>query len=51
MDLIYISKMSMVLDLRLIFATVKILFSKESTDGIETGQTTAVDNHEKEPSA
>ena len=30
-------------DLRIIFATVKILFVPESTDGISEGQTTAAD--------
>ena len=33
MDLMYINKMSFAEDLRLIFATVKILFMKESTQG------------------
>jgi len=34
MDLAYISKPSLVEDLRIIFATVKILFKKESTEGV-----------------
>lgn len=38
MDLIYISKMSMALDIRLILATVKVLFSKDSAGGIGPGQ-------------
>lgn len=41
MDLMYVNKMSIVEDLRLMFATVRILFMKESTEGIEEGQTTA----------
>lgn len=41
MDLMYINKMSVVEDLRLMFATVRILFMKESTEGIEEGKTTA----------
>ena len=41
MDLMYINEMSIVEDLRLMFATVKILFMKESTSGIAEGQTTA----------
>ena len=41
MDLIYINHMSVAEDLRLMFATVKILFMPESTAGIEEGQTTA----------
>lgn len=42
MDLMYINKMSVVEDLKLIFATVRILFMKESTSGIVSGQTTAI---------
>ena len=41
MDLMYINKMSVVEDLRLMFSTVRILFMKESTEGIAEGQTTA----------
>lgn len=41
-DLIYINRMSVRMDLRIMFATVKILFQKESTEGIEAGQTTAM---------
>lgn len=41
MDLMYINKMSVVEDLRLMFATVRVLFMKESTEGIEAGKTTA----------
>jgi len=41
MDLMYINNMSIWEDLRLIFATVKILFVPESTAGIADGQTTA----------
>lgn len=43
MDLLYTSKASLVEDFRIIIATVKILFMKESTEGIEEGQTTAAD--------
>ncbi len=42
MDLMYIAKPSIIEDLRIIFATVKILFLPESTDGIAEGQTTAM---------
>jgi hypothetical protein len=35
--------MSVIEDLRLIFATVRILFMPESTEGIAAGQTTAMD--------
>ncbi len=41
MDLIYINNMSMVEDLRLMFATIKILFMPESTAGVGEGQVTA----------
>ena len=41
MDLMYIAQPSLVEDLRIIFATIKILFMPESTEGIEAGQTTA----------
>ena len=44
MDLTYISKPSIVEDAKIIFATVKILFTKESTEGVATGQTTAESN-------
>ena len=43
MDLMYISNPSIVQDLRIIFATIKILFMKESTEGVAEGQTTAGD--------
>ena len=42
MDLMYIANPSIVEDLKIIFATIKILFMKESTEGIQQGQTTAV---------
>ena len=41
MDLMYINKMGIVEDLRLMFATVRVLFIKDSTEGIEAGKTTA----------
>lgn len=43
MDLIYISKMNLLFDLRICLATIKILFIPESTEGIEAGKTTAMD--------
>ena len=46
MDLLYINRMSIFEDLRLIFATVAILFKRESTEGITEGQVTAVDKNE-----
>lgn len=42
MDLMYISHPSLITDLRICFATVKILFTPESTEGISEGQTTAM---------
>ncbi len=48
MDLIYIAKASFVEDLHIIFATIKILFSSESTDGVESGQVTAMNSRENE---
>ena len=42
MDLLYIGKMSLTLDLKLILATIKILMQKESTAGVDEGSTTAI---------
>ncbi len=42
MDLQYIGSMGLVTDLKIIFATVKILFMPESTEGVSEGQTTAM---------
>ena len=41
MDLMYIAKPSLAEDLKIIFATVQILFMPESTEGVSEGQTTA----------
>ena len=46
LDLMYIAKPSLFEDFKIIFATVKILFMKESTEGVAEGQVTA----EAEPS-
>ena len=35
MDLLYINRMSFITDLQLIFATVRILFERESTEGVD----------------
>ena len=43
MDLLYISKASVWKDLQIIFATIKILFMKESTEGVQENQVTAMD--------
>ena len=44
MDLMYINKMSLVEDLRLMFATVRVLFMKESTAGVSHGMINAGDD-------
>ncbi|MBQ6272102.1 MAG: exopolysaccharide biosynthesis polyprenyl glycosylphosphotransferase [Clostridiales bacterium] len=44
-DLLYINHMSILTDLQLCFATFFVLFQKESTSGIEVGQTTAMTSH------
>lgn len=41
MDLMYISKPSFMEDLKIIFATIKILFIPESTEGVAEGSNTA----------
>ena len=41
MDLMYIANPSFIEDIRIVLATVKILFQPESTDGVAEGQTTA----------
>lgn len=48
MDLMYIANASVFEDIRIIFATVKILFMPESTEGIEVGQISAADKSEHE---
>lgn len=47
MDLMYIAHPSIVEDLKIMFATVKILFMPESTEGVAEGHTTAMsgENH------
>ena len=47
MDLMYIARPSFAEDFKIIFATIKILFMSESTEGVAAGQTTAMD-HENE---
>ena len=44
MDLMYISDMSIHQDIKLILQTVHTMLKKESTEGIETGKTTAMKN-------
>lgn len=47
MDLMYIAHPSFWEDLRIIFATIKILFMPESTEGIAEGATTAMGQSER----
>ena len=48
MDLLYIANPSILQDLRIMLATIKILFMKESTEGVAEGQTTASAQNEAE---
>ncbi len=48
MDLMYINNIGPVEDLKLLFATIRILFMKESTVGIAEGQTTAMAEQQEE---
>lgn len=49
MDLMYIANPSLAQDLKILFATIKILFMKESTEGVAEGQTTADAGSAEEP--
>lgn len=44
LDLIYVSKCSILLDIQLILLTLKVIFLKDSTEGLDEGKTTAVNN-------
>ena len=48
LDLMYIAKPSLFEDFKIIFATVKILFMKDSTEGVAEGQVTAEAAHAQE---
>lgn len=48
LDLMYIAKPSLFEDFKIIFATVKILFMKDSTEGVAEGQVTAEVAHAQE---
>lgn len=41
LDLLYIENYSLVLDIKIMFLTFKIMFMSESTEGVQEGQTTA----------
>ena len=47
MDLMYIANPSFAEDIRICFATIKILFVPDSTEGIAEGQTTAMSTDER----
>lgn len=49
MDLQYIGSMGLVTDLKIIFATIKVLFLPESTEGVAQGQTTASGQKPEQP--
>lgn len=46
LDLMYVQNYSLRLDFEIMFKTVQILFMKESTEGVEDGQVTAVTKRE-----
>lgn len=48
LDLMYISRAGIIEDLKIILATLKILVVPESTEGVEEGQTTAMEHNHKE---
>lgn len=48
MDLMYIANPSFAEDIRICFATFKILFTSESTEGVAEGSTTAMKSESKE---
>lgn len=47
LDLIYVERGSILLDLKLILLTIKVVFIKDSTEGLEEGETTAGTNNGK----
>lgn len=49
MDLMYIANPSILMDMKICFATVKILFMPDSTEGIEEGAVTAMGKEGKTP--
>lgn len=51
LDMIYVMKASLLLDFKLILQTIKVIFQKESTEGLEQGQTTASVGHNDNKSA
>ena len=51
MDLMYIANPSFAEDIRICFATFKILFSSNSTEGVAEGQKTAINSENKDNSS
>ena len=47
LDLTYIENYSLWMDIKLMLLTLKILFSAESTEGVDSKQVTAMKNEEK----
>ena len=47
LDLFYIKNYSVLLDIKLMFLTLKILLQPESTEGVDTTQTTAMKKQEE----
>ena len=47
LDLTYIQNYSLILDLKLILLTVKVIFQKENTEGINADQITALGQNEE----
>ena len=44
LDMIYVENASLLMDLKLLLLTMKVIFMKESTEGLEEGQITATNN-------
>ena len=42
LDMIYVENCSLLMDLKLLLLTLKVIFIKESTEGLEEGQITAM---------
>ncbi|MBQ7712122.1 MAG: exopolysaccharide biosynthesis polyprenyl glycosylphosphotransferase [Bacteroidales bacterium] len=45
LDMIYVENCSLLMDLKLLLLTLKVIFMKESTEGVEEGQITAKNNN------
>lgn len=48
LDMTYIQQFSLIMDFKLVLMTVKILFQKENTEGVDNDQVTAVKDHAKD---